>query len=106
MATIRHLGECPCLCCKIPLQHFHLTGTKSDKNDQIILRWCDNQDYKNTISSTQQKIYKENDKVTSAWVKRKLRAESLVPTLINYCYCLMWKAKVATLQNTFSDKLS
>jgi hypothetical protein len=106
MVTIRHLGDCPCPRCKIPLQRCHLTGTESDKNDRIVLRRHDDDDYKNTISSVRRKIYEDNYKVTSAWVERKLRAESLVPTLVNYCFCVMQQAEVVTIQNTFSDKLS
>jgi hypothetical protein len=81
MATIRHLGDCPCP--KVPFGSLHLTGTESDRKDWITLRWYDDQDFKNVVSSVWHKIYQENHKVTSAWVEHKLKGESLVPTSVN-----------------------
>jgi len=83
MATIRHLGDCPCPRCKVPFGSLHLTGTESDRKDRITLRRYDDQDFKNVVSSARRKIYQENHKVTSAWVERKLKGESLVPTSVN-----------------------
>jgi hypothetical protein len=106
MVAIRHLGKCPCPRCKIQLECCHLTGTVSDKNDRINLRRRDDHDYKNAISSARRKIYEENYKVNSAWVECKLKTESLVPTLVNDCYCAMQNAEAVAFQNTFSDRLS
>jgi hypothetical protein len=83
MLAIRHLGDCPCPRCKIPMERLHLIGTESDRNDQVALRRHDNDSFKEAISSRQRKIYKENYKVTSAWIERKLKSESLVPTKVN-----------------------
>ena len=86
MVTIRHLGDCPCPRCKVPFENLHMTGTESDRKDRITLKRYDDQGFKKAVSSARHKIYQENHKVTSAWVERKLKGESLVPTSVNVSF--------------------
>jgi hypothetical protein len=89
MTTIRNNGDCPCPRCKIVMENLHLFGTESDRNNRVALKRCDDHDYKEAISSTRHKIYNENYKVTAAWVERKLKPTSLVPTTVNHWSMIM-----------------
>ncbi|RDB25667.1 hypothetical protein Hypma_006970 [Hypsizygus marmoreus] len=89
MATIRHMGLRPCPRCKVLKADTHLVGNIKDKRDRLNHVHVDDHPLRHHVSCACDAIYNKNFGVDSAYVKRLMKPQSLLPT-----------------SNAFSDRLS
>ena len=80
LASIRNLGNCPCLRCLIPLARTHNMGMHHDKEERMASARVDNKIRQKKVADARKLIYEKNYAVDSKQVENLLKEESLVPT--------------------------
>lgn len=83
LASIRNKGKCPCPRCLIPLSDAHRVGTVSDRNKRTTKARVDDVEYRYSIDTARDIIYRRGFAVDSDDVENHLREESLVPTKVS-----------------------
>lgn len=80
IATIRDMGDCPCVRCTITKSEIREVGTPEDMAVRIDQRRVDNEERQQKVESARQLIYKSGYVVNSDKVDKLLKSESLVAT--------------------------
>jgi hypothetical protein len=83
LATIRHLGRCPCPRCLIQLSHVHNMGTARDMKQRETHVRVDDENRRRKVDTAREIIYKKNYAVDSGPVEALLQEQSLVPTSVS-----------------------
>ncbi|KDQ61191.1 hypothetical protein JAAARDRAFT_55886 [Jaapia argillacea MUCL 33604] len=88
IATIRDLGNCPCLRCLVPLDQVGELGQKVDMQHCETQAWVDDEQRQNKVKLAWSFIYEKRYVVNSKAVNRVLQSESWVPTenaFLDFC---------------------
>jgi hypothetical protein len=80
---IRHLGNCPCPRCIIPMDRVHNMGKYRDMSQRVSLAQDDDVHQRSRIEAARQAIYERNIKLDGAAVERLLSGDSLVPAAVS-----------------------
>lgn len=80
IATIRDLGDCPCVRCTIKKSQIREVGTPADMAIRTAQRRLDNEERQRKVDSARRLIYESGYVVNSDKVDKFLKSESLVPT--------------------------
>ncbi|KAF8225724.1 hypothetical protein L208DRAFT_1305175, partial [Tricholoma matsutake] len=82
IASIHNLGQCPCPCCLIPLDHVANMGMHQDMTQRRTLARIDDVKWRNHVETAREKIYEQGYVVDSMAVEDLLQEDSLVPTAV------------------------
>jgi hypothetical protein len=81
IATVRHLGGCPCPRCLIPKDRIHNMGRPQDRTQCVTLA-RDDVNRRSLVSEARKLIYEKDLGVGSTRVEHMLKPQSWVPTLV------------------------
>ncbi len=83
MASIRNLGTCPCVTCKITKDRIPELGMKRDNDRRAREARVDDSRLHDKILLARSRIYQGGHGVKSTAVEDLLAGESLVPTVVS-----------------------
>jgi len=82
MTCLKYLAQCPCPRCLILKSNIPRLGMEVDKNARQKLVRADSKAIQNTVNRARQMIFEDGINITSVYIDRLLKPQSLVPTRV------------------------
>ena len=83
MTCLKYLAQCPCPRCLILKSKIPRLGMEVDKNARRKLIRADSKAIQDTVNRARQMIFEDGINITSVYIDRLLKPQSLVPTRVS-----------------------
>jgi len=83
MTCLKYLAQCPCPRCLILKSNIPRLGMEVDKNARQKLVRADSKAIQDTVNRARQMIFEDGINITSVYIDRLLKPQSLVPTRVS-----------------------
>lgn len=83
MTCLKYLAQCPCPRCLILKSNIPRLGMEADKSARQKLVRADSKAIQDTVNRARQMIFEDGINITSVYIDRLLKPQSLVPTRVS-----------------------
>ena len=83
MTCLKYLAQCPCPRCLILKSNIPRLGMAVDKNTRKQLIQVDSKALQNKVNHARQLMFKDGINISSVFIDRLLKPQSLVPTQVS-----------------------
>ena len=103
MTCLKYLAQCPCPRCLIFKSNIPRLGMEVDKKARQQLARVDSKEIQNTVNHARRLMFEEGINVSSVFIDRLLKLQSLVPTRVSSFTSLISNPDLSISECVFSS---
>lgn len=103
MTCLKYLAQCPCPRCLIFKSNIPRLGMEVDKKARQQLARVDSKEIQNTVNHARRLMFEEGINVSSVFIDRLLKPQSLVPTRVSSFTSLISNPDLSISECVFSS---